>query len=72
MIILLFGSDSAGQVRKKCFLRNCKPANVLMTGENFLTAFSKGRFGLANNVCKIFCHFVTIVAYERKHALNQI
>lgn len=42
-----------------------------MTGENFLTAFSKDRFRLANNVCKIFWHFVTIVAYERKHALEQ-
>ena len=63
---------SPGLVRKNCFLRNYKPAKVLMTGGNFLTAFSKDRFGLANNVCKIFWHFVTIGAYERKHALSQI
>jgi nitroreductase len=39
---------SAGRVRKNCFLRNYEPAKVLMTGESFLTAFSKDRFGLAN------------------------
>src|SRR5437762_9259133 len=62
----------AGPVRKNCFLKNCKPAKALMTGGNFLAAFSKDRFRLANNVCKILWHLVTTVAYERTHALNQI
>ena len=34
---------SAGRVRKNHYLKNYKPAKVPMTGENFLTAFSKGR-----------------------------
>src|SRR5438874_9087435 len=62
----------AGQVQKNYFLRNYKPAKVLMTGGNFLTAFLKDRFRLANNLSKILCHLVTIIAYERKHARNQI
>src|SRR5205823_12354693 len=36
----------AGQVQKNYFLKNYKPAKLLMTGENFLTAFSKDRLGL--------------------------
>src|SRR5207248_7680320 len=63
---------SAGPVQKNYFLTNCRLGKVLMTGGNFLAAFSKDRFRLANNMRKILWHLVTTVAYERKHAPNQI
>src|SRR6516225_1749993 len=58
--------------RKNYFLESCKPAKAQTIAANFPRAFSKDRFGLANDVCKIFWHLIIIVVYERKHALSQI
>src|SRR5215470_2234090 len=41
--------QSADRGRKNHFLKNCKAAKILMTGENFPRAFSKGRSSLAQN-----------------------
>ena len=50
---------SASLARKNYFLKNYKTGTVRMIGGNFPIAFSKVRFALANNVCKILWHPVT-------------
>src|SRR5947208_14939894 len=64
--------QSADPDRKKYFLKSCRRAKARMIGASFPKAFLKVLFTQVNKACKTLWHPVTIVAYERKHALNQI
>src|SRR5205814_1508116 len=54
--------QSADPDRKKCSLKNYRPAKVRMIGGNSWRASLKVLFTQANKACKILSHPVTIVA----------